>query len=987
MEYNADKLDIASLDSACAALLSVNNLQTLSSNIGASLGQIDFSHVPNVTGAKVGSCSSCLSSVCGTHGATPATQTTYNNLYNTVNLLYKSEAEAQGLFGGQTSDANLDFSKYFLENFASNDYQYGNEFFGETGGSELTGAALRSACKDALAKGERTNLDNYYIIKYFEDLEGRYLEAKTKYDEGALYAMDTTTLDTLAYSTGYGDLAKEYAALQTDMKSIGLLEKTGWDEIKDAAASLKDSGKDVVTAFKTGEGILSSIRDFGKQVLSTNAVVSEKVVAGVAKVGEGLDDGLNIIRTTLATPATYVTDALLGTNATKQMWDNTMDYVSLDRVGLAEKQLYENTKVGQWINENSALKYDSAGAEAIKNFTTKAIEDAGVIGITIATGGTFAPAAIAAFKGIEALGASGEERFSQVNEAGEYTNRGVKDIALAYVDGAVEFAEGYGQALATGAAINGVKAFSQAGGIEGIKGLISKDAFSSAGAYLRGNVKGITKNTLATTLREADTWFDAGTQFAPFVKNSIESGEINKKELAKAFGNAGLTFLFNTVGNFGGEFASKVLRDTDDTLVEAGRIGIRGNEAVSAGSVEDIEYAILQHMNGTKCSFDEAIGKLELAILDQNYANISNYGGARDFVKQYNFEELGAILDKIKYSYKVDGTYMHTADNFLENLVAGGDDFGVDQGGIYDLCRYKYNGKLYTYRGASDLINEAAKKHKPLPIFAELESPGYASLRNKIKSQYGLTTGEASVLLLSVDDAGACTYAAVCNEIFDSFKNDEEAFEKAFGFPMYVQGKAGDVLNSEELLADIYVKVNSSSQDSILLKQNDGSYTLNRRKMSRKLDPMGRKMPDVDKYQTYLGTSRGQNVKAINEYLKDKGLTYSSRTYDHFSKEFDLKDNDVVNLVKKVDDMRSEGYEFSLAIYGNGTDIRMVPYNRKLRIESTKDFGTDSGHALYVAGTTKTGFIVSSWGNKYLVPFEDLQKRGSKWTLSMDSIK
>ena len=184
MEYNADKLDIASLDSA-----SVNNLQTLASNIGTGLGQIDFSHVPNVTGAKVGSCISCLSSVCGTHGTTPATQSTYNNLYNTVNLPYKSETEAQGLFG-------------------------------ETGGSDLTGYALKSACSDALKKtmGERTNLDNYYIIKYFEDLEQRYFDAKAKYDEGTVYAMDTYTLGTLAYTTGYGDLSKEYAALQTEMK-------------------------------------------------------------------------------------------------------------------------------------------------------------------------------------------------------------------------------------------------------------------------------------------------------------------------------------------------------------------------------------------------------------------------------------------------------------------------------------------------------------------------------------------------------------------------------------------------------------------------------------------------------------------------------------------------------------------------------------------------------------------------------------------------
>ncbi len=992
MEYNADKLDIASLDSACAALLSVNNLQTLSSSMGASLGQIDFSHVPNVTGARVGTCKGCLNSVCGTQGVTPATQQTYNNLYNSVNLLYKSEAEAQGLFGGQTSDANLDFSKYFLDNFANGDYQFGNDFFGETGGSDLTGEALRSACSDALKKaiGERTNLDKYYIIKYFEALEGRYLEAKAKYDEGAMYAMDTTTLDTLAYSTGYGDLAKEYASLTASMKESGLMNKTGWDEIKDAVKALGNSGQNVIDSFKNGnsEEILTSIREFSTQAIATGTVTTEKVVAGVAKVGEGLQDGVYIIGTTLATPSAYVTDALLGTDSMKQMWKDTMDFVSLDRVGLTEQQLYENTKIGQWVNDNSLLKYDSTGAESIKNFTTNAIEDAGVIGLTIATGGTFAPVALAAFKGIETLGSSGEKRFSQTNEAGEFTNRGVKDVALAYLDAGVEFAEAYGQALATNAAVGGIKTFAQAGGMEEIKGLLNKDLFSSAGAYLKSNFKGIAKQALATSVREADTWLDAGTQFAPVVKDSMETGKVDTVELAKAAGNAGLTFVLNTVGNFGGEFASEIMKDTDDTFIEAGRVGIRGNKAVTNGSVEDIEYVLLQQMTESKCSFEEAIGKLELAILDKNYGNISNYGGSRDFIKQYNFDELGAILDNIKQAQGASGVYMHTSNNFFDYLQASGDKFGADQGALYKVYGYKYNGKVYSYKGATKLVDDAIEQRRAIPKFTEVETPEYTTLKNKIKAEYGVTTGEAAVMISSVDDAGACSYAAFCNELYGSFKNDEEAFEKVFGFPMYVQGKNGYVLNSRELLADVYMKVNSGdTKDKLLILQRDGSYTLNKKTLSKKLDPMGRRMPNVEDHQVYMSSTNGSNVTAINRYLSDKGLTYTSNSFDHFSKPFDMSDKAVVQLANKVTEMRGNGYEFTLGIYSNGTEIRMAPYNPKVHPETTLNFEKNSGHAMYVAGVTKTGFVVSSWGNKYLVPFEDLQKRGSKWVLSSGAIK
>lgn len=989
MEYNADKLDIASLDSACAALLSVNNLQTLASNIGAGLGQIDFSRVPNVTGAKVGSCTSCLSSVCGTHGATPATQSTYNNLYNTVNLLYRSEAEAQGLFGGQASDTDVDFSKYFLDNFANSDGQYGNEFFGETGGSDLTGYALKSACSDALKKaiGERTNLDNYYIIKYFEDLEQRYFDAKAKYDEGAIYVMDTYTLDTLAYSTGYGDLAKEYAALQVDMKESGLLNKTGWDEIKDAAKALKNSGKDVIESFKSGNGeeILTSIRDFSTQALATNTLVTEKFTAGVLKVGEGLEDGVVMLGATMATPSAYVRDALLGTESMKQMWNETMDFVSTDRVGQAEKFLFENTALGQWINDNAVLKYDSAGAQSIKNFTTKVIEDLGVVGITLATGGTFAPAAIAAFKGIEALGASGEERFSKVDENGEYTNREAKDVALAYVKGASEFAEGYGQALATTAAINGIQAFKHAGGTEGIKALFNRDALSSTGAYLRGNFGSIARKTMSTTLKEADTWFDAGSQFAPFVENTLESGKFNSTEFWKAMGTAGLTFALNTVGNFGGEYATRVITGADNSIVNPGRVGIRGSQAVTNESIDDVGYALIQEMNRTRCSFDDAVAKLELSILDQDYSVVSNYGGARDILKKYNFDEIGAILDKIKYSEGINGTYMHTADTFMDSLVATGGDFGADQGRIYELYNYRYNGKTYSYRTASKMINDAIEQGKPIPRFEEITKPRYDALKNKIRSQYGFTNGEASIILSSIDDSGACSYAAVCNEIFASFKNDEEAFERAFGFPMYVKGKTGDLLNTEELLADMYINVNARTPDGLVLKNADGTFSLNRRKLSGKLDPMGRPRLQVSGNQQYMSTSSGQNVNIINEYLADKGLTFSTNTYNHYSNQFPINNRELNRLTNAIKGKRTEGYEFSLGIYAGGTEIKMLPFDPDMPADSTLRFR--NGHQLYIAGVGKDGFVVSSWGGKYLIPYQDLQRPGSKWILTIDAIK
>jgi hypothetical protein len=63
----------------------------------------------------------------------------------------------------------------------------------------------------------------------------------------------------------------------------------------------------------------------------------------------------------------------------------------------------------------------------------------------------------------------------------------------------------------------------------------------------------------------------------------------------------------------------------------------------------------------------------------------------------------------------------------------------------------------------------------------------------------------------------------------------------------------------------------------------------------------------------------------------------------------------------------------------------MVPLEQNLLPKTTNRFR--AGHQVYVAGVADDGFIVSSWGHKYLIPFKDLQREQSLWALSIDSYK
>lgn len=172
MSVNEDKLDLASFNEVCEAFLSIGNLQKYAANIGSSMGKVDFSNVPNVSGDEVGACSKCLNSTCGVNGSASGLQPIYDNLYKTVNLLYKAEAEAFGMFGGD-APTDLDFSA-LLEETMSESSSFGDDVFSsvfekaltKSGGVHLKSFALGIDGEFGATQGDPFNI----LIQYLDYL-------------------------------------------------------------------------------------------------------------------------------------------------------------------------------------------------------------------------------------------------------------------------------------------------------------------------------------------------------------------------------------------------------------------------------------------------------------------------------------------------------------------------------------------------------------------------------------------------------------------------------------------------------------------------------------------------------------------------------------------------------------------------------------------------------------------------------------------------
>ncbi len=1233
-------------------------------------------------------------------------ESTLQNMGNALNVRYTAEMEAQGLFGGEPGQV-LDLAGYLrgiADENASDILDQISSFgqapvtAGEQGGYQpqydesvfTDPAKLASTYQEISGRDPSTwsEEDKYVIMAYYNDLSGRTAAEKAKADENAGWATDD-----LSYQSIYGkydELNRELGALTKTLKAEGMMEysdwEKGWQDIKAAGKALINEGADVLGAVKEGDwkGAWQEFTEFNTQLAATGAVVTESAVSGVLKIGEYIDDGAHILVTTVATPTTYLIDKVAGTDLTDQMWDATMDDVARDKVGEARQWFYEGTPIGQYINEQSQLKWDSEGAQLIQDVSEKAGEVAIITAATIASGGTAAPL-LAGVGFLKGTGEEAERRYNLTDENGNYTNRSWKDTGLAYLSGLAEAAEWYGTSQAIGAATQGINAVKQYG-FDGLKQMVSS---GMAGSTPRDVAKTVLRGA-KKSLFEADTWIDVGTGFVDFVVDGVNTGEWNWGSLAV---DTTLNLGGNMFGGFIGEvldggaprvhadldldgpnpsrlaidahspdldaiaatYPAKPIVDIDEMLDGGRRGGVDGfipdgsptlartsasrideigermlhnegrldnvmseldryltnnpdsqlagmmddlasarrgmsrtqgeidlddvfrrrdefaidyfdrslinsqdavdhvlgglseyaalhpdNDAVKyaidelsstldemrttravfgdtymdvfsshdgavggfipdgaqaslrytnattecmddmeyairqymdkyncsrakainqldalvdehafkymtsaggargrlmqydfdelsdtlkalknadnlpPGTVNDVDYAIRQYMSKYNCTRARAIEQMDNLIMSGNYNFMTSAGGARGRLMNYDLDQLDAALNKLKYStpnvpqtpnmpsqyrpsHPVDprisngGNYGRPVKQdpgsfFGQNATKYKASYGVDQGAIYDLCDYyDPSGRRVSYREAKAMVNDAIENNRPVPRFRKTGGTEYFDIKKGLQTRYGLSPKEASVLMSTIDDAGACSYAAVCNEVFDTFNGNPQLFEQKFGFPMYKTVDGVMKPNYEGLLVDMYVNVNMPENGGRLLMKNlDGTYSLNPRALSTQVDPLGRQMLDADN-QLFLSGSGGKNNAIIDNYLKSKGLGGYSSTVQ-VAKETYLNRSQLSQVGDYVRQGIADGKEFSLGIYKGNSEINIISLDGRPN-QSTFRWNEGGGHAVYITGVTDKGFVVSSWGGKYLIPYDDLAKQGAPWLLNESEIK
>ena len=102
----------------------------------------------------------------------------------------------------------------------------------------------------------------------------------------------------------------------------------------------------------------------------------------------------------------------------------------------------------------------------------------------------------------------------------------------------------------------------------------------------------------------------------------------------------------------------------------------------------------------------------------------------------------------------------------------------------------------------------------------------YTNMQNYLSNIYGLKDANETNILLSLmgNNSQILSYATAAEKIVSYYKDNPEEFSKKFGFSLYRKDDSGEqVLNSDLLYADMYIKIN----DNLITKDNEGKNIIN----------------------------------------------------------------------------------------------------------------------------------------------------------------
>ena len=294
-----------------------------------------------------------------------------------------------------------------------------------------------------------------------------------------------------------------------------------------------------------------------------------------------------------------------------------------------------------------------------------------------------------------------------------------------------------------------------------------------------------------------------------------------------------------------------------------------------------------------------------------------------------------------------------------------------------------FTGKI-TVTNPSDIVSYLASRNQRLgktisqdidraveefeSMSTKYQSSEYIKLQDYLTSK-GMTTSESTNLLTFMNTTGVCSYTDIVNEILTSYRNNPKLFRSQFGYGLYTYTDGKKTLNGNQLLLDLYTYANThyKGKDSfrpLFRESSDGSLHINSLDTSE---------------QVYL---EKDDYKIVENFLKSKD---ESLSYEYKTKMYkpSLDPDKVKYRIKEALKNGNVGITiFSKSQnekYANNSNIELGEDGSTILYDPTGEYQVDTeswdegdSHAMLITGLTNKGIIVSSWGKKLVIDYEDL---------------
>ena len=362
-------------------------------------------------------------------------------------------------------------------------------------------------------------------------------------------------------------------------------------------------------------------------------------------------------------------------------------------------------------------------------------------------------------------------------------------------------------------------------------------------------------------------------------------------------------------------------------------------------AVEKWEYIINQYENNLK-EICNNIKNIESQLLQISYKKSIN--------GSFSVQFFDTIIPFIDFGDSND-TGVDDFFLWLSNSANNADSLGIDQG-MFRRMEHKWYQLWYT-------------------------DPEYKRLQKKFEER-GMTSKDVVKFFNMIDSQGACTYARAIGDIVHEYKDNPQLFEEKFKFPLYTNdANEKHKLNTAELLADMFLYFNDEKNGGDLWN-NDGEFQFTGKKADSQI------------FLDFFNTGNGESYsKTMTKYLASHGINsqfncsvfYNS---DDETKKYDFKD--IQDKVKFVIDNKNTSLDISVSSYNPNEVVSFYPVDKEGNIKhgllGIPAEMRNSGHAVNGVDYNDEGIVVNTWGDLYLIKWEDIAGENCSCQLGAVSI-